>query len=188
MLGGLVRLSIEPFPTHLPWPHWSRRWCAPAEGRNRHDRFPWDRFRARQTEPPCESRYIRDSDFVWSSQHLDTYQNLEPIWLPHWPPWMWTISLRPRKGQIEKKNWTIVAECWKQDEYLPHCFVGVLIDEMSGEFVEASKTARGPAVQPTQYLLPLPCLQGGPAFTPGHPSEDCLFIDKSWLQLSFFWL
>eukprot|EP00958_Prasinococcus_capsulatus_P021141 scaffold2830_cov395-Prasinococcus_capsulatus_cf.AAC.1 len=22
-----------------------------------------------------------------------TSQNLAPIWLPHWPPWIWTISL-----------------------------------------------------------------------------------------------
>ena len=25
---------------------------------------------------------------------VSTHQNLDPIWLPHWPPWMWTISLR----------------------------------------------------------------------------------------------
>uniref|UniRef100_A0A2P2L242 Tubulin beta chain n=1 Tax=Rhizophora mucronata TaxID=61149 RepID=A0A2P2L242_RHIMU len=22
-----------------------------------------------------------------------TSQNLAPIWFPHWPPWMWRISL-----------------------------------------------------------------------------------------------
>ena len=28
-----------------------------------------------------------------SEAYLMTSQNLAPIWFPHWPAWMWTISL-----------------------------------------------------------------------------------------------
>ncbi len=33
------------------------------------------------------------------SRPISTHQNLAPIWLPHWPPWRWTISRLRRRGQ-----------------------------------------------------------------------------------------
>ena len=65
---------------------------------------------------PCSSERTSLEDILsWSKQYNElqacplssgackksnrfTHQNLEPIWLPHWPPWMWTISLQGEGG------------------------------------------------------------------------------------------
>jgi len=33
-----------------------------------------------------------------------TSQNLAPIWLPHWPAWMWTISRLKNKRERRLKK------------------------------------------------------------------------------------
>ena len=40
---------------------------------------------------------------VAASTSLIAHQNLEPIWLPHWPPWMWTISLHDLKEKVRPR-------------------------------------------------------------------------------------
>ena len=50
-------------------------------------------------------------------------QNLAPIWLPHWPAWMWTISLILDLGSLEitKFDWnersTSSSEIYRKNEF-----------------------------------------------------------------------
>lgn len=69
--------------------HCNRRWYVQVEDPNRHGMCPLDRYRVHRKLLPKTEESNTDEH---SKEIVKIWLTLAPIWLPHWPAWIWTIS------------------------------------------------------------------------------------------------